>query len=281
MGATKVVRRLGDQGMKLVMLVVIIAVTGIGLGLALGYPISRITFEESDAIRLDQARLAGQVDPVLALTAPTDLPLGWAPGDPATAAFGLLGTEFCGEEVELPTALSAEQAAVFTNEADGSLLISQAVRVDQWQSAKEYVEAVETAVGECDEFFRNGVDGTRAKVEITDGMGDPPITDHVARTFVATDGSNVQVWSMMAIGDVITSTLYAGPAGPQQSLMSDLESRILIRTAPASFALGGVGSDATTTTITGDTTQTSIIEGGAADETPGAGEGDGATTTVP
>ena len=280
MGSSKIIRRLGDQGMKLVLLVIVIAVTGVGLGLAAGYPVSRIQFEESDAIRLDQQRLAGEVDPAVALTSLADLPQSvWEPGDPASAAFGLLGTDFCGEAVELPTALSPEQSAVFTNPTDGSLLIAEAVRVDRWQSAKEYVEAVGDAVGECSEFYRNGVDGTRVEVEIKDGMGDAPITDHVSRTFVSSDGSSVQVWSMMAIGDVVTSTLYAGPAGPQQSLMSDLEKRILIRVAPASFALGGVGSESATT-LAPDPTETSIIEGGAADESPGAADA-ATTTTVP
>lgn len=281
MSFTRIIRRLGDQGVRLVLLALVIAVTGVGLGLAAGYPVSRIKFEQSDAVRLDQARLAGQVDPAEALTTQADLPLGWVPGDPAVAAFGLLGTDFCGEKVELPTAMAPKQVGVFSNSADGSILISEAVLVDQWQSAKEYVEAVGKAVGGCDKFFRTGPDGQRVKVDIKDGMGDAPITDHVSRTFVTTDGSSVQVWSMMAIGDVVTSTLYAGPAGPQQSLMSDLESKILIRTAPENFAIGGIGSDTPTTVAAGGPV-TSVIEGGAADESPDAVDGGAATsTTVP
>lgn len=270
MSITRIFKRLGQQGMQLGLLVVVIVVTGIGLGLAAGYPISRIQFEESDAIRLDQARLAGKVDPAAALTTQADLPIGWTPGDPAVASFGLLGTDFCGEKVELPTALSSKQSAVFANTADDSVLISEAVRVDQWQSAKEYVEAVGRAVGECDEFFRTDLAGERVQVDIKEGMGDPPITDYVSRTFVTSDGSGVQVWSMMAIGDVIVSTQYVGPERPQQSLMDNLEGQILLRLAPETFAPGGVADATSTTTVVDGSTGTTLIEGGAADESPDA-----------
>jgi hypothetical protein len=148
-------RRSGNQLLRVTLLVAIIAVSGVGLGLAAGFPVSRIEFDESDAIRLDQTRLAGEVDPQESLVAQADLPLTWSPGDPAVGGFGILGLGFCGEQVDLPTALSAREVAVFTNPDDRAYLISEAVRVDRWQSAREYVDDVADSVEACDEFFRS------------------------------------------------------------------------------------------------------------------------------
>jgi hypothetical protein len=257
---------LGKQGARVVVLLVILGMSGVFLGLAAGYPLSKIKFEESDAVRLDQSQLAGEVDPTVAVIAQDDLPIGWEPGDPALAAFGLLGAEFCGEEVTLPTALSDVQTAVFANPADSTVLIVQAVRVDRWQNARSYVDDVGSAVGECDRFYRTGIDGERVQVDIDDGTSEPPITDYVSHSFVAQDGDSVQTWSMMAVGDVIISILHSGPARPPEGLISDLEDKILMRADPGDFAPGGVAPSTTTTTEDGDPTATTVLEGGAADE---------------
>lgn len=261
---TRLAALLGKQGVRLVLLVVILGLSGVFLGLAAGYPLSKIQFEESDAVRLDQSQLAGEVDPAAALVTSTDLPIGWEDGDPAIAAFGLLGTEFCGEEVPLPTQLSEVESAVFANPADESVLIAQAVRVDRWQNARTYVDDVGSAVGECEQFFRNGLDGSRVQVDIEDGTSEPPITDYVSRSFVAQDGESVQTWSMMAVGDVVIALLYNGPTAPQQGFLSELEDQLLARIDPQDFAPGGV-APSTTTTV--DPTASTVLEGGAADET--------------
>lgn len=263
---TRFAALLGKQGVRLVLLVVILGLSGVFLGLAAGYPLSKIQFEESDAVRLDQSQLAGEVDPAAAVVTATDLPIGWEDGDPAIAAFGLLGTEFCGEEVPLPTQLSEVESAVFANPADESVLIAQAVRVDRWQNARTYVDDVGSAVGECEQFFRNGLDGSRVQVDIEDGTSEPPITDYVSRSFVAQDGESVQTWSMMAVGDVVIALLYNGPTAPQQGFLSELEDQLLARLDPQDFAPGGV-APSTSTTTTVDPTATTVLEGGAADET--------------
>jgi hypothetical protein len=263
---TRFAALLGKQGVRLVLLVVILGLSGVFLGLAAGYPLSKIQFEESDAVRLDQSQLAGEVDPAAAVVTSTDLPIGWEDGDPAIAAFGLLGTEFCGEEVPLPTQLSEVESAVFANPADESILIAQAVRVDRWQNARTYVDDVGSAVGECEQFFRNGLDGSRVQVDIEDGTSEPPITDYVSRSFVAQDGESVQTWSMMAVGDVVIALLYNGPTAPQQGFLSELEDQLLARLDPQDFAPGGV-APSTSTTTTVDPTATTVLEGGAADET--------------
>ena len=124
---------------------------------------------------------------------------------------------------------------MFSSPADDAVLISEAVRVDRWQSARAYVDDVESSVQECDQFFR-GAGADRVRVEIRPGMGEPPITDHVARTFVAEDGSSVQVWSLMSVGDVLIAMQHLGPARPQQGFLSDLEDKILVRVDPEDFA---------------------------------------------
>lgn len=274
----------GKQAVRVVLLLAILGLSGTFLGLAAGYPISRIQFEDSDAVRLDQSQLAGQIDPEQAVVTAADLPIGWQPGDPALSAFGLLGAGFCGEQVDLPPALSDVVDAVFSNPADSSFLISQAIRLDRWQNARAYLDDVEEAVDSCDRFFRSGLDGSRVEVDIEEAAGDPPITDHVARTFVAQDGDSVQTWSMMVVGDVVVTLLYGGQTAPQQGFLPDLEDKILIRVDPEDFAPGGVAPTTTTsTTAPADPTATTVLESGPADEpaTPPAPDASGGTTSVP
>ncbi len=263
---TRLAALLGKQGARLVILAVVLGLSGVFLGLAAGYPLSKIQFEESDAVRVDHSRLAGEIDPVAAVVISDDLPIGWQPGDESLAGFGLLGAGFCGEEVELPTALSEVQTAVFANPSDGSILIAQAVRVDRWQNARTYVDDVSSAVGECEQFFRTGLDGSRVEVDIEEGTSEPPITDYVSRSFVDQQGDSVQTWSIMSVGDVVIALLYAGPTAPQEGFLSGLEDSLLIRVDPADFAPGGVAPSTTSTTEVADPTETTVLEGGAADE---------------
>ena len=72
----------GKQGARIVMLVAILAVSGVFLGLAVGYPLSKVSFEESDAVRLDQSQLAGQVDPADAVLVPVRSPTRLGTGRP-------------------------------------------------------------------------------------------------------------------------------------------------------------------------------------------------------
>ncbi len=260
----RLVALVGKQGARVVILLVVLATSGLFLGLAAGYPLSQLSFEQSDAVRLDQARLAGQVDPAAALASDSDLPMGWEAGDASMALFGLLGAEFCGEKVEFDAPLSDVQSAVFANPADSAVLIVQAVRLDRWQSARDYVDDVASAVSECGRFYRSGTDGSRVEVVVQEGSGSPPITDYVSRRFVAQDGSSVQSWSMMAVGDVVISILYSGPARPQEGFLASIEEQILARVAPKEFAPDGV-APTTATTVAG--TGTTVLEGGAADET--------------
>lgn len=257
---------MGKQGARVVLLLMVLSLSGLFLGLAAGYPVSKLSFQQSDAVRLDQARLAGEVEPSAALIDLADLPMGWEDGDPSAAAFGLLGADFCGEPIPLDVPLSDVESVVFANPADSSLLIVQAVRMDRWQEARDYVDDVGSAVSACDRFYRAGPDGARVQVDVQEGSSEPPITDYASRRFVAQNGESVQVWSMMSVGDVVISILYSGPARPQEGFLASLEGRILARVAPREFAPGGV---APTTTAGPDDagTGTTVLEGGAADET--------------
>lgn len=254
---------LSQQGVRVVLLSVIIVASGIGLGLAAGLPLSRIQFEASDAVQIDQARLAGEVEPELALVTLEDLPLGWEPGDPVLGGFGVLGTGFCGTPVELPTALSDRAVAVYANPADEAFLVSEAVRVESWQLARDYVDELADAVGSCEEYYQQGLGGERVKYEVREGSSDGPISDHVSRTLVASDGSSLQSWSVMSVGDVVLAVQYLGPSRPQEGFITDLEDKLLRRLDPADFAPGGVEPTTTTT----DPTATTVIDGGPADET--------------
>lgn len=275
-------RNLSRGLLKLVLLTALVAASGAVLGLAIGYPVGRIQFSESNAIRLDQSRLAGTIDPAAGITQKSDLPIGWESGDMNLAAFGILGNEFCGEAVPLPKALSSTEASVFSN-GSKSNLISQAVRVDGWQGAREYIRSVKRALDGCDKFYQPGQDGKRVRVDIKDGDGEAPITDFISRRYVSSLGSDVQSWSIMAVGDVLVGTRYLGQSSPQRSLLSDIENEILIRIAPQTFAVDGDGSElAPESTATPDASgpDSSVIEGGAADETPGL-PGNETPTTAP
>jgi hypothetical protein len=256
-------KRFGNQIVRIVLLVALIALSGMAVGYAVGYPLHYVDYEASSAVQLDQAALAGTIEVQKALVSQADLPAGWAPGDAKLGSFGVLGADVCGTAIETPTPLSAKEAAVFTKPGDGSTVIAQALRVDKWKSAEEYVDDVSDELEECETFFR--VDGDR-RVKVTSRPIDhpAPVTDHVARIYQSADG--VQVWSMMSVGDVIIAIQYLGPTPPPESFLPEVERAVLTRIDPGDFAptgaQAGLEADATpetTTTVASDA-------GGAADE---------------
>lgn len=223
-------------GLRLFALCGLVVVAGLLAGAAVGWPLGRVKFETSQAIRLDQARLVGSIDPEAAIATEADLPIGWESGDPALAVFGILNNDFCGESVDMPAALSEVKSSVFVSPGGDATLIVQAVRVERWQNAREYVRSVERTVSDCDKFFNNDAEGNRRRIDIKEGQGDPPITDFVSRSYVRDDGGDVQYWSMMAVGDVVIGIRYVGSSTPQHSFLPDLQNHILMRIAPQDFA---------------------------------------------
>jgi hypothetical protein len=217
--------------------VAIVAIFGMGVGYALGFPLRYVDYEASSAISLDQASLAGSVEVTDALVAQEDLGPGWTPGDPALAGFGVLGADVCGTAIPTPTPLSAKEAAVWADNTNSARIISQALRVDKWSAAEQYIDEVADALEECDTFFRT--DGeARIKVTSRDMERDPPVTDHVDRRFQSPTG--VQDWSMMAVGDVIIAIQYLAPTPSPEGFLFDVERSVLERVAPGEFAPGGV-----------------------------------------
>jgi hypothetical protein len=260
-------KRFGNQVVRIVMLVALIALSGMAVGYAVGYPLRYVDYEASSAVQLDQASLAGTIDVEQALVAQGDLPAGWAPGDEKLGSFGVLGADVCGTPVETPTPLSAKEAVVFTKPGDGTTVIAQALRVDKWKSAEEYVDDVADELDKCETFYR--VDGER-RVKVTSRPVEhpAPVTDHVARSYQSSDG--VQVWSLMAVGDVIVAIQYLGQTPPPETFLPEVEKAVLQRIAPEDFA--PPGSQGVETSEPGDpdapiTTTTAVADaGGSADE---------------
>lgn len=232
-----VTKRAGSQVSRIVLLVAVVTIFGIGVGFALGFPLRYVDYKASSAISLDQASLSGSVEVADALVAKEDLGPGWTPGDPALAGFGVLGADVCGTEIPTPTPLSAKEATVWADETNSARVIAQAMRVDKWSAAEQYIDDVADALEECDTFYRTD-GGQRIEVTPRDIERDPPITDHVDRRFQSPTG--VQDWSMMAVGDVIIAIQYLAPTPSPEGFLFDVERSVLERVAPAEFAPGGV-----------------------------------------
>ena len=273
--------RLRTQSLRLLMLAGLLLLSGAALGLAAAYPLTFFSYDESSAVRIDQARLAGQVDVNQALVTLDDLPKGWEAGDANLGSFGVMNSTFCGETVATPTPLSEVHSVVFKDPTNDSLVIAQAMHVDKWQSAKSYIFDVGDAMGGCDQFYRNGPTG-QAKIDIKDPAQTPLIAeDYVGATYVDAGGNGVQEWALFSVGDVIVSVLHSGPTRPEPPFMNDVIGNVLARIDPADFAPGGI---APTTTAGSTDTGSGTVDSGSADETGGDGGTDAgadATTTVP
>lgn len=269
--------RLRTQTVRVLMLGGLLLLSGTVIGLAAAYPLTFINYDDSSAVRLDQPRLAGQVDVDAAVVSLDDLPKGWEPGDPALGGYGILNSQFCGETVDPPAPLSEARTAVFKDPTNDSVLIAQALHVDKWQSASTYVRDVSDALGECSQFYRSGPGG-KFKVQIKEPSESAPVADDfVAATYVDAKGDGTQEWAIFAVGDVVVSVMHAGPTRPEPPFMNDVIERVLARIDPIDFAPGGI---APTTTVAGaDGSTPSTLDSGSADETeeaPAPGDPTGA-----
>lgn len=276
--------RLRAQGLRVLALAGLLLLSGAALGLAAAYPLSFINFDESNATRLDQAALAGQVDVDQALVQLGDLPKGWTNGNASLGGFGMLASDFCGEKVTPPAAMSDVRSAVFADPTDQAVVISQALYVDKWQAAKTYINDVRDALGKCSSFYRSDANG-KTRIKIKDPSQDAPIADDfVAATYVDEKGSSVQEWAVFVVGDVIVSVLHSGPTRPEPPFLNDVIGNVLARIDPKDFAQGGVAPDTSTDVDGGDANPSTTLGSGAADEsgaTPGgAAPGVPTTTTV-
>lgn len=271
--------RLRTQSLRVLMLAGLLLLSGAALGLAAAYPLTFFSYDESSAVRLDQARLAGQVDVNQALVTLDDLPKGWEAGDANLGPFGVMNSTFCGETVATPNPLSDVRSVVFKDPTNDSLVIAQAMHVDKWQSAKTYINDVGDAMGGCDQFYRTGPAG-QTKIEIRDPAQAPLIAeDYVGATYVDASGTGVQEWALFSVGDVIVSVMHSGPTRPEPPFMNDVIGNVLARIDPTDFAAGGI---APTTTVDSAGAGSGTVDSGSADETGGGdGSNDPAATTAP
>jgi hypothetical protein len=228
------VRGAGSTGARIVVLLVIIGAVGTLIGLGLGYPISRIKVSGDNAVSLDQPALNGTFDPQQALVTAADLPNNWAATDDSFEAYSLVGAPICGQTVKIGNQVGTPLVAVFHDDSDQSYLLSEVFRVSQPGDAQTYLDDLQGAFGECDSFYRIA-GGTKTKVNIKPGQSDPPITDFVSYTLQPPKSGVTQRMAVMQIGAVIVSLQFAGPTLPQQSLLSNAEHSMLVRTAPKQF----------------------------------------------
>ncbi|MCO5317407.1 MAG: hypothetical protein M9942_03120 [Microthrixaceae bacterium] len=264
-------RRAGNQGSRVLLLAAVVAMFGMGVGYALGFPLRYVDYEASSAISLDQASLAGTVDVEAALVAEGDLGPGWVPGDEALGVFGVLGAPVCGTEIDTPTPLSAKEVAVWADDTNSARIISQALRVTRWSDAEQYIEEVADELEECDTFYRTDA-GQRTRVTSREIDRDPPVTDHVGRRFQSPTG--VQDWSMMVVGDVIIAIQYLAPTPSPDGFLGEVERSVLERVAPAEFAPGGVDPAEREGT---DEADPDAQDGAGSGSEPTAGSGDSPT----
>ena len=246
------------QLLRVLALLLLLAVSGVTVGLLVAFPVSRVQFNTSGAVRLDQANLVGKADAQAALVAQEDLAVDWVPGDEELGAFGVLGSSFCGTTVPLPTGLSNEKVAVFQNPATGSTLISESLRVDKWQAARDYVAAVDRALDDCDEFYQASFGGPiRSRIE--DPPGSQAITDSVGATYRSLEEPpGVTEWSILAVGDLLFAVSVGGPTESSPSFLDTVENRILTRVDPDDFA---PSASSTTTSVANDPTATTAPPG--------------------
>ncbi len=260
--------RLRTQSVRVLMLAGLLLVSGAAIGLAASYPLRFIEFDESNATRIDQARLAGTVDPEQAVVTLDDLPKGWEPGDAALGGFGIMSSDFCGEVVATPAVLSDARSSVFKDPTDDAVVISQALRADKWQLAKTYINEVKDALEGCSQFYRTGPNG-KSKIAIKDSSEAPLIADDfVGATYVDENGELVQEWAIFLVGDVVVSVLHSGPTRPEPPFMNDVIGSILARVDPADFAPGGIAP--TTSVATAEDGTPGTVDSGSADESGGS-----------
>lgn len=272
--------RLRAQGFRVLALAGLLLLSGTAIGLAAAYPLTFVSFDESNATRLDQPTLAGQIDADKAVVTLADLPKGWVAGDAALGGFGMLSSEFCGTRATVPGPMSDVRSAVFTDPTDKAVVVAQALHVEKWQSAKTYLNDVRDALSKCTSFYRTDETG-KTKVKIKDASQDPLIADDfLAATYVSESGSSVQEWAIFVVGDVIVTVLHSGPTRPEPPFLNTVIGNVLARIDPKDFAPGGVAPDTSPDAEGGASSTPTTLGSGSADESGGATSGGSTPTTA-
>lgn len=217
--------------MRVVLLIALVAGSGVAAGFALGYPLRELDLGASDAPILDQVALAGTIDAERALIMAEDLPNTYAADESFAAAVSLVGAEYCGQTI-VPTDPQGDALTrAYVDRQNKSFMLSQVVRVREQNSAGKYIREMINLFDGCDgqQFFKE--DNVEVSIEKT--SADPPLgADYVQRTLVPKDGGTIQIVTYFQVGNVIVAIQYAGPAKPKRELMSKAETEILYRVAP-------------------------------------------------
>jgi hypothetical protein len=220
---------------RLVGLVVIVGLVGVGVGFAVGYPVSRLDVGAQSAVALDHLALAGTFDPEAALVAPDDLPGNWSPADPGFGRYTMIGQPVCGQTPDIANQLGDTLVRVFQDDRNRSFIISEVVRVRQPKDANQYLRELEKVFGGCRRFYR-GSGEERTQVRVLAGQPDPPVVDYVSRSLQPVTGGSTQRLIFMQVADVIVSIQYIGPTVPPRALLDRAQREILTRVAPEQFA---------------------------------------------
>ena len=272
-----ILRRLGGSAVRLLMVAVIVAAVGLGIGQAMGQAISKLPDPTEGAVVLDQLSLGG-IEPTTLLLEEGDLPADWevAPSFP-----GLVGETWCGEEVETTGMRSSPiDTATFLFPDNKSVLVSEVASFDRPQFAANYVSDVTKVMLDCPSYFQTGFDGkTKVKIEVTDLGTKQPITDYVSRVLQTKGGGNYEIKTVFQVGSSVVALHYSGPERPSRDLMSDAEKTILARVSPDDFG-------DTSTTVAGVTPlppeSTNVLDDAELEKAPAndTDEGIPAPTTV-
>jgi hypothetical protein len=211
----------------------LVCATGLVAGFAIAWPVSQMQLNVRTEKTLNQEALAGSFDPELALATVDDVPDGWAPGDPAAAGLvSPVGQSICGTTPQMQNSMADPLQGVLRNSSGKELLVSQVYRLRSPRDANQYIQDMSDALS-CSSFFTL-TNSQRNKIDIRDGQPDPPISDYISKTLVASQGG-ARRFAIFQVGNVVIVLTSSGPSVPPDSLVGDAQLGILNRIDPDDF----------------------------------------------
>lgn len=241
---------------RFTLLIGIIVASGLLVGFGVAYPLSKLQLSVSTAQSLDHQALAGTFDPEQALVQQGDLPAGYVPLETDLSPFRAIGAQYCGTQPKVDGALDQGMVRSFTTATDGSIVMSEVLRLRQVRAANDYLRQVDQAFTNCagGSYFR-GTGAERVRMQIKPGQPDPPINDYVSYTLRPEGAGKVQRLVLFQIGNVLVAVQFIGNTIPPNELLGKAQQAILERCAPKQFSpqrqVDGVQplpEDSTTTT---------------------------------
>jgi hypothetical protein len=211
----------------------LVLATGLVAGFAIAWPVSQIQLNVRTQKTLNQEALAGSFDPESALATVDDVPDGWTPGDAAAAGLASpVGQSICGTTPQMQNSIADPLQAVFQNSSGKEVLVSQVFRLRSPRDANQYIQDMSDALS-CSSFFTL-TNSQRNKIEVRDGQPDPPISDYVSKTLVASLGG-ARRFAIFQVGSAVVVLTSVSPIVPPDSLIGDAQLSILNRVDPGDF----------------------------------------------